>query len=711
MPKKLTALGVLAAVVFGAFSVFGTNTTSAGPGGAAQNFAVDADICYGSAPGSSAPNPPETGPNCPGSSNASVAAGSTATTWSTAIIRYGSRLTLPVSFVPGDSSGNHLSNTDGFGIAPVGAGNLTGEVTAMVDIGCDGTYQDILAEPAPVGVVADWPAGWNGVDLEEQTLPRPSWVRHPYDWPIVYNSEATLTSLHSGGIIVPIVPDPIPLNVVIGTSPYKTGLRASVAQLGGDPSAPGGFLCQDSPQSSSTSNLVGEAPTTPGLYATWTVYTSAIDFRTWTVSRVIDVQCVQVGGPASTGPCTTDSDGDDLVDQVELHFGTNPAAPDSDGDGADDLDEMIEGTRATTASVGFVADCAPIGATNSPYSNAVDTDCDGQRDPKDNGADQTPGSKATIEDTDIDDNCPADFNPQQENTDSPRFAPNPQPVNNDASDPMQDLNGDVCDTDDDDDDMDDVVEGQLSVRDNGLGATCNADLPPATGFTTAANNATGSLDSDRDDDGGLDGRECRHLRNPENANAANRMVASHSAAEGGSPADQERFYRNYNVNLAPAPGETDDLDGDGLIDDGDADSDTCPVAGPCNGAVNFKNDRLLDALEVKFHGTRSSSDDSDGDGCGDGKEASDVTGNRNTDVIDLSQVAAVSGSIRNVAGELDQTKVNRDINRSGAIDVLDLQQVAANIDATGSPFNCLAQGGVTVAKDRNPFPTGSTVMP
>jgi hypothetical protein len=619
---------------------------------------------------------------------------------------------LPVSFVPGDTSGVITANGNGFGVVDGPDGTLTGEVTAMVDIGCDGTYQDILAEAAPVGVVADWPVGWNGVDLEEQTIPVPAarnWVRHPYDWPIVYNSEAILTSLHSGGLIVPIVPDPIPLNVVVGTSPYKTGLRASVAQLGGDPSAPGGFLCQDSPQSSSTSNLANVTPATPGLYATWTVYTSAIDQRTWTVSRIIDVQCVQVGGVFATTPCTTDTDGDDVVDQVELHSGTDPADNDDDGDGADDLDEMIEGTRPSETSVGFLADCDGGGPQTN--DNAEDTDCDGQLDPKDNGADQTAGSKGTIEDTAADDNCPADANPTQLNSDSPRFAPNPQPVDNDASDPIQDLNGDACDTDDDDDDMDDVVEGLLSVRDTGAGATCNADVPPAVGFTLAANNGTGSTDSDRDNDGGLDGRECRHQKNPENANTANRMNAALVATEGGSVADQERFYRTHNINVAPAPGENDDPDGDGTANETDADSDTCPAAGPCGGTVNVKADRLNDALEIKFLGTTVRNDDGDGDGCGDGKEASDVTGNRNTDVIDLSQVAAVSGNIRNPGGDLDQTKVNRDINRSGGIDINDLGQVAANIDATGSPFNCLAQGGVTVAKDRNPFPTGSTVMP
>jgi hypothetical protein len=375
MPKKLTVLGVLAAIALGTFGVL-QDSAQAGPGGPAQNFSVNADICYGTAPG--------VGAICSGTTNTEAPANSSAISYSTARVDYGSRLTLPISFVPGDSSGVASANTDGFGYNPPAAGVSIGEVTARVDIGCDDTSNDILSPSA--GVAANWPSGWSGYDLEQQASP-PSYVEHPFNWTIIGDAEATLTTLWAGGTLaVPITPDPIPLNVAIGASPYKTGLRASVAQLGGDPSAPGSYLCQDSPQDSSTDNNTGETPSTPGIYATWTIYTSAVDFAEWQVSRIVDVQCLDVGSTGNpTTACTTDSDSDGLVDIIETLSGTLTNNPDTDGDGATDREEMFEGTRPSTTSNGFVANCAPVAdpdgagpeiGVDSAFSNAEYTECD-----------------------------------------------------------------------------------------------------------------------------------------------------------------------------------------------------------------------------------------------------------------------------------------------------------------------------------------------
>lgn len=689
MPKKLTVLGVLAAVALGTFGVL-QDSAQAGPSGPAQNFSVNADICYGTAP--------DIGAICSGTSNTAAPANSSAISYSTARVDYGSRLTLPISFVPGDSSGVASANGDGFGYSPPGAGSSIGEVTARVDIGCDDTANDILSPSA--GVAANWPSGWSGYDLLQQAVP-PSYVDHPFNWTIIGDAEAELTTLWAGGtVFVPITPDPIPLNVAIGASPYKTGLRASVAQLGGDPSAPGSYLCQDSPQDSSTDNNTGITPTTPGIYATWTIYTSAVDFADWTVSRIIDVQCVDIGNSGgSLAPCSTDSDGDGLVDIIETESGTSTGSPDTDGDGATDREEMFNGTRPSTTSNGFVANCAPVAdpdgagpeiGVDSAFSNAEDTDCDGQKDVADNGADQTVASKGTIEDTNTDDNCPAVYNASQLNSDSPRFAPNAQPLGRDTTDPQQDLTGDACDTDDDNDSMDDVVEVALTINPAPLAGTSFCSTTVGGGYAASP---AGPTDDDSDNDGGLDGVECRHLKNPKDAGS--RMAAGFVATEGDAVINQRRFYRSYRINsITPdaidAADERDDTDSDGTSGSTDADSDT--------NASNGKVDGQLDAVEVKFYGTRTTDDDSDNDNCGDGAEMADVNGNRNIDVIDLGIVAGNAGSIRNIAGELDQLKQNSDFNKNGTVDVIDLGAVAGHVQ------NCVAQAGVTVNYGPSPQP-------
>jgi hypothetical protein len=443
------------------------------------------------------------------------------------------------------------------------------------------------------------------------------------------------------------------------------------------------------------------------VYARWTVYLSAVDFRTTTqpgagndgVSRIIDVQCVDVGGTtggsALPASCTTDTDGDGLVDEVEAWFGTDAGLADTDGDGSNDFSEMALGTRPSTTSLGFDADCDPQPASgsepaiDSTFSNAADTDCDGQRDVQDNGADQTTGSKGTIEDTDIDDNCPTNYNPSQINSDSPRFAPNPQPVNNDASDPTSDLTGDACDGDDDNDSADDVVELDLAINPTPAAGEsyCSTVTAGEPGYVA---NATSPTDDDDDDDGGLTGVECRHLVNPTSSAAAQRMPDSFAAVGAADQTAQEIFYRTQGINNPAGAGEIDDLDGDGSNGVADSDSDTHPSSTGADGA--------LDTREVKFYGTRASSDDTDGDGCGDGREMADVTGNKNIDVLDLSQIAAVSGSIRNGAGMLDQTKVNRDMTRNGVIDVLDLGFAAARSGV------CPAQGGIEINQGNSPQP-------
>lgn len=736
MRKKLTLVGVLTALVFGAVVVAGdVSKTFAGAGPnqiPVQNFAVSNDICYGS-------HPSDGTQVCPGASASTAPASSSATQYTNVKLPHGSRLTLPITYTPSD-----------FGFT-AGSGTV-GSVTAISDILCNGV-NDVLSAGGPPGTNANDPNAASGSEsaLELGNWPKPTvWL--PY--PVVHQGTTPAGPDAYVNDILPTPPTftnnshdrsdfytlwlggastidlytnnggaPTPLNIVVQTSPYTTGLRTSVALLAGNPSPPTNSfsLCLDSPQNSVAANTQVTTPAAPGLYARWTMFTSAIDLRHWTVSRLVDLACVNVGAAVVTdgdGDCLVagsdsndgnpDVDGDQLADGIEVEFGTSATVPDTDGDGADDFTEMAQFTRAMEGGPGFVADCAPVAdpdgagpeiGVDSAFNNADDTDCDGQRDLPDNGADETVSSKNVLDDTNIDDNCPVNYNAAQINSDSgkvPNFIAGA--AGGDLSVNDQDLDGNACDTDNDNDGFNDVAEAVADV-----GLTPNFCAIDAGG----ANLGTSTSDFDSDNDLALDGLECKFTSNP--MAATSRAVTTTSDfLTNGDLGSQETFYRTQLINI-PGGGQNNNLD--------------APADANCGGGppvcatedTDTDDDRLLDGVEVIFYGSVPSNDDTDGDGCKDGIEAADVNGDRTINVLDLSAVATRSASTPFAGGRYRDLPsgtgayttvdyVTLDFNRDGSLTVTDLSAIAF-IDSLGAAGDCggvtpgAAQGGVTVTND------------
>jgi hypothetical protein len=697
----------------------------AGPNtGPVQNFSINSSICYGAAPTSAVV--------CPAGTDTAVGAGASGTEYGVTRIEPGSRLSAPISYTPGD-----------FTATPVPPLTAVGSITALTDILCDGG-NDVLSAGSPdnpndphartgnesAGTLGTWPSATNwapypvvhqgaapsGPDAYLNTSkPTPSTFI-----PVTHAKSGFYTLWLGGSIVLDLTGtgggQPTPLNVIVEESPYTADLRVQVAILAGSPAPPTNSFstCIDTPQHTVGASTQVVTPVTPGLYARWTLSTSARDLRSGTQARIIDLHCVNVGGfaandtdadclqDASAGgtdanDTNADQDGDLVVDGIEAEFGTSLTAADSDGDGANDYVEMAHFTRAFEGGAGFLADCDAGGPITN--NNADDTDCDGQLDLPENGADaNAPATKNVYDDNATDDNCPTDANPTQLNSDSdnaPNFA-----ASGDLSIPDQDVSGDPCDGDDDNDGVGDVVEGAMF-----LGAG-----PNFCTSTVGTPLVTSGLDSDSDNDLALDGLECKFASRPDKANNPDGRVVTSSAdfLADGDVGSVETFYRTQRINI-PAGGQTDDLDSDGLC------GGKAAGAGCAGGQDNDSDeDRLLDGIEVLFYGTQPSNDDTDGDGCKDGSEAADVNGDRTISVLDLSAVATRSASTPFAGGRYRDLPtgtgayttvdyVDLDFNRDGSLSVVDLSAIAGiqGIPAFGG--NCggvnpgAAQGGITVS--------------
>ena len=694
MRKKLTLVGVLSALTLGIVSLTGGGTSSAAP---VQNFSVDQSICYGSSPvvGSL---------SCPGTSATVAPSGSSANTYQSIKLDIGSRLTLPTTYTP---------SSYGFTVPAQGA--VTGDVTSRTDLLCDGGLDILAGGPdiatpwnyydyaGPIGGNGD-PAAYGG-GVAGDTWPDSAGKWAPYDFvhqnvapagqdaylssikpmpstftPVSHDRALLFTLTLSSGtaLFLPLIQNgqPTPLNTVTESSPYTAGLRVSVTLLAGSPAPPSNsFLtCLDSPQDSLARNNQITTPGATGLAPRWTMYTSAADARDGTVSRLIDVSCLQVNGPLTDtdNDCIeggagdlagADSDADFLVDGVEAAFGTNPAlagATDGDADGATDFDEMAQFTNP-----------------NNP-----DTDADGSKDKQDNGSDETPGG--AVNDTTNDDNCPADANPTQDNAD---YANDYNGVTGDPTNNSQDSLGDACDTDDDNDRMDDVAEGGLYIAPGAApaGGFCKPDASAGGGPNVLS--PSGSTDPDSDDDLGLDGAECKFDSNPKDFASKMATQPNDNLGPTGTEDQQETFYRTQKINK-PGGGQEDNPDNDVPANTGVTDNDS-------------DNDKLLDGAEVKFYGTHPTNPDTDKDGCPDGAEAATVNGDRSVGAIDLSQVAQRFGGYTpaNEGAAVPAGRVDYDYTKDRTIGSSDLSQIAQQFQA------CPDQGGLTINRGNvSPMP-------
>jgi hypothetical protein len=286
---------------------------------------------------------------------------------------------------------------------------------------------------------------------------------------------------------------------------------------------------------------------------------------------------------------------------------------------------------------------------------------------------------------------------------------------------MQDTVGDACDADNDGDGISDVAEDEMWYDASPVAGESFCAEPGTAGYADAGLVlGVADLDEDIDNDGGLDGRECSFLKDP--LVPTSRFLSSEGAPDQ-LPDGEETNYRTQGINhpdtsTASGAAETDcddmlDDDGDSVADDGcaydtetsetaDLDGDTVGsacVSGTAAGTgaadTDADCDAVLDGVEVKFILSTPSSDDSDGDGCYDGYEVADINGNRVVNVIDLGQIAAVNPDNITSGGVRDQTAVNRDLNKSGTVDVIDLGFAAARA-ASLSSAGCAQQAGVVV---------------
>jgi len=735
MAKKLTVIGVLAAVVIGALTWFSGNA-SAGPcctdiqhfdiSGA---FEVDAVVCYdGSRPSTPLPAVPAN-PCGAGSSSTAAAAGTTMPAYSVNRIPPGSRLSLaitvapsswPVTTYPCGPTTNNACNGD------VKAAEATsGNVYAEANLFCHGITTspynaDILADPGSV------PPAYNPIDFKRSaqqsgvnggtgpltTGGAPGTVSGDYSyieqvqpfppaWTFIAQDSADLTGLFLGGAApaFPLAP-PVPLILYTRQSAFGSNPYVTYVQLAGSTAPPDDqYLCTDSPQNSIVETTV-TTPATPGLYPRLVLYTSAADHRSRKFTRIVDHQCVNIGGfagtdadgdclpvPADTNDGNPDQDGDGLQDGIEAAIGYPGAAADTDADGATDYDELFQYTDPTNP----------------------DTDSDGSKDKQDNGADENL-SLSGIQDTTADDNCPVDSNATQTNTDSGATfhgVPNPwgAPATGDNSNPNEDTFGDACDSDKDNDGLNDAAEAAYEIIPwtgfTGAGKTVCKRV--GTGGTPTSSSA---LDGDVDRDLYLDGIECSQRARPDLADKTIGSCATSpvdpdgcaqpqngAAITGDTDGDRlgmpggagahglvETFYRTQSIALDGSGNTANDIE-------------ACP-AGMCKAAAcgpdtlagtadaDSDCDVLPDGAEVNFYGTSPASPDTDQDGCSDGREAADVTGDFNVTAGDLGSVASKFGSYRNANGTINLTaagygKVNFDFNKDGNITGGDLGSLAS----------------------------------
>jgi hypothetical protein len=297
-----------------------------------------------------------------------------------------------------------------------------------------------------------------------------------------------------------------------------------------------------------------------------------------------------------------------------------------------------------------------------------------------------------------------------------------------ATDPAQDPFGDACDPDDDNDGLDDLAEPATRIVPwDGPGVNTEPSDPPLFVLFRGAvcrpptyyagyfagdtlhlgpSVALNPLNGDSDGDLVLDGIECQQASRPDVADKrANGLVANDGKAECGTVAshdpdgcaqpkpaatgedpDRDDVYFSSNLNVHTAVedfyrtqsisqnGTTRamDLDCDGLIGAADRDSDAdwnavATVTYPC-GATQDATPILSDGIEVRFYGTAPSNPDSDGDGCDDAREVTDVNGDR---VVNSGDVTALSIATTALDPDGDGTVnalfVNRDINKDKVI--------------------------------------------
>ncbi len=734
MPKKLTMVGVLMALVLGAFGLAGRSASAntpiqsfcthigapadAGQCPALQPEPFDWYMCYDTTNDTNIPGAPASpvGPapyTCGVNTSATAipaGLGTPIKVWQVIKDPAGSRLTLPTVYSP-----------PAWTYSSPGATTAVGDVTASTDILCTGGATDILATAASgFGISTNWP-GFNWlpydsirqspgvpVDADPATGSDNAYINGTRPMPPSYTDfsldRANLTTLWLGGFtaltIAPVVPDVTlpnvgsPLSTLVVTSPYGTNPKVSVALLGGAASPPEpSYLCLQSPQDSVAKTSTTIPPAVANWYPRWALMTSDKDFVDGQRTRILDSQCIAVGdvslipdadgdclsdaaeATATTNPAVADTDGDMVSDGIEVAAGMNPLAGDADGDLEDDYTEMFQFTNPAVA----------------------DTDGDGSLDKHDDLAGfncvAVTGvcTVVNLGDTTADDNCPANANASQLNTDSTADMTNtpntPAGVfyPGDATNNHQDPQGDACDTDDDNDGLGDVLESATGMRillaaPVSPASWCKGPNYEVSNPGTSGPLATGPLDSDTDNDGGLDGRECLFGSRPDLA--TNRFPTAPAGTDTDGdllfPVGAETFYHTQAI-VVPGGALENDLEQAGSYGSPIPDTKIGPSDPDSDG------DFLNDGVEVKWYAVDPANFDTDADGCSDGREAADVNGDHkvnSSDGLGVAQHQPTGSLAPSPAYFTPATGVRRselatyDINKDGNINSTDSLLVA-----------------------------------
>lgn len=233
--------------------------------------------------------------------------------------------------------------------------------------------------------------------------------------------------------------------------------------------------------------------------------------------------------------------------------------------------------------------------------------------------------------TDVIDNCPDDYNPDQANTDAAAIDNGPDIPGDDATVPNDDGLGDACDDDDDNDWMLDTgAHPTLGIP--GEDAGCGSG-------------PTDPRNPDSDGDSVVDGAECLLGSDPNDpANKPPGTPAGDNDGDG-LPASVEALFGSSDANA--------DSDGDGISD----------------------------GAEVKGWATSPASVDSDGDGCADWIEIADVNGDGTANILDIQWVAMAGFGLMDAHPALD-------LNKDGALNVLDVQFSVLNSNLLKPHVGC-----------------------
>ena len=330
--------------------------------------------------------------------------------------------------------------------------------------------------------------------------------------------------------------------------------------------------------------------------------------------------------PTETEP---DTDGDGLLDSLEMTIGTNPLDPDSDHDGIDDFVETDGGIPVNTDGEDPM-DAWDTDSDNDGFTDldegVVDLDQDGignWRDPDDDG-------DGTLT---ISDNCPYIVNPGQEDDDmdgvgdaceededgdgNPDDSDNcPATPNPDQEDLDEDGLGDACDDDLDGDGIPDEDDncplvsnpGQEDADQDGIGDACEDDMD-GDGVPDSEDNCpiTPNPDQEDLDEDGL-GDVCDDDRDGD-----------------GIPDEDDNCPLTPNFDQLDLDEDgtgdacDDDMDGDGIVNE----DDNCPLV-PNPGQEDADMDGVGDACE----------DDQDGDGIPDADDNCPLVWNPDQEDLD-----------------------------------------------------------------------------